>query len=189
MLVPMRMAFEAIARDRRGRRGLKTRHRTRGVIRAGLPALYPHTPDMDCRAQIPGTTNPPFSGAVPAYASRRFERRDHDAPKARRRQEPPAGAVLTRVSRQASGLHVCLTESHGSERCMMKPTETEVLARAKAAAAQDGLTWEFDFTATGEQRGSLRGQHFLSEDRRQQYLARAREELRKEAGGECPPPI
>jgi hypothetical protein len=66
---------------------------------------------------------------------------------------------------------------------MAGPNEAAVLKRAKACAAQDGFTWEFNFTSASEVRAPLRGQHFLSEDRRQEYLERARGELRKEAGG------
>jgi hypothetical protein len=61
---------------------------------------------------------------------------------------------------------------------MVEPNEGAVLKRAKAAAEQDGLTWEY----RGARGIPLRGQHFLSENRRQEYLERARAELRKEAG-------
>jgi hypothetical protein len=60
--------------------------------------------------------------------------------------------------------------------------EAAVLRRGKALAAQDGFTWELDFALPSAQRPSLRGQHFLSEDRRHEYLERAREDLRKKAG-------
>jgi hypothetical protein len=60
---PYALAFEAIAHERRGRRGLKTRHRSRGVIRAGFSALFPLTP----------------SRGLP-MRSRRFER--HPQPRA-----------------------------------------------------------------------------------------------------------
>jgi hypothetical protein len=60
--------------------------------------------------------------------------------------------------------------------------EIAVLAHAKALAAQDGFTWEFDFSAPSQQRAPLRGQRFLSKGRQEEYLERAREELRKEAG-------
>lgn len=52
-----------------------------------------------------------------------------------------------------------------------------ILRRGKALAAQDGFTWEIDFSAPREGRTSFRGMRFLSEDRRQEYLARARAEL------------
>jgi hypothetical protein len=65
---------------------------------------------------------------------------------------------------------------------MAKLDEAAVLKRGKELAAQDGFTWELDFTVPSAQRTPLRGQHFLSEDRRQEYLERARAELRKEAG-------
>jgi hypothetical protein len=65
---------------------------------------------------------------------------------------------------------------------MAEPDEVEVLKRAKAQAAQDGFTWEFNFGSPSTLRAPLKGQHFLSEDRRQEYLERARAELRKEAG-------
>lgn len=54
-----------------------------------------------------------------------------------------------------------------------------VLERARELATEDGFTWEFDFGATGAQRAPLRGQHFLSKDRQEEYLERARAELRK----------
>jgi hypothetical protein len=57
-----------------------------------------------------------------------------------------------------------------------------VLTRAKAMAAQDGFTWELDFSRPSQERAPLRGQHFLSEDRRQEYVRRAREQLEREAG-------
>jgi hypothetical protein len=61
---------------------------------------------------------------------------------------------------------------------MVELDEAEVLRLAKALAAQDGFTWEFDLAGPA----GPRGQHFLSEDRRQEYLARARDEMRKESG-------
>jgi hypothetical protein len=65
---------------------------------------------------------------------------------------------------------------------MAELDEAAVLSRGKALAAEDGFTWELDFTVPGAQRAPLRRQRFLSEDRRQEYLERARAELRKEAG-------
>jgi hypothetical protein len=65
---------------------------------------------------------------------------------------------------------------------MAEPNEAAVLKRAKAAAEQDGFTWEFNFGSPGATGIPLRGQHFLSEERRRQYLDRARTELRKEGG-------
>ena len=65
---------------------------------------------------------------------------------------------------------------------MAELDESAVLNRGKTLAAEDGFTWELDFTVPSAQRTSLRGQHFLSEDRRQEYLERARAELGKEAG-------
>jgi hypothetical protein len=59
---------------------------------------------------------------------------------------------------------------------MTELNETTVLSRGKALAAEDGFTWELDFGAP------LRRRHFLSEDRRQEYLELARAELRKEMG-------
>jgi hypothetical protein len=61
---------------------------------------------------------------------------------------------------------------------MAEPDEATVLERAKARAAQDGFTWELDLFSPSAIRAPLRGQHFLSEDRRQEYLERARAELR-----------
>jgi len=63
---------------------------------------------------------------------------------------------------------------------MAEPDEATVLERAKARAKEDGFVWEFDFGVPGALRTPLRGQHFLSEDRRQEYLERARDDLRKE---------
>ena len=65
---------------------------------------------------------------------------------------------------------------------MAEPNEAAVLKRAKAVAEQDGFTWEFNFGDPGARRTPLKGQHFLSEERRQEYLERARVELRKEVG-------
>jgi hypothetical protein len=64
---------------------------------------------------------------------------------------------------------------------MAEPDQTAVLKRAKALAEQDGFTWEFSFGSPGAQGVPLRGQHFLSEERRRQYTERARVELSKEA--------
>ena len=64
---------------------------------------------------------------------------------------------------------------------MAEPDEAAVLKRAKAAAEQDGFTWEFNFGTTGASGTPLKDQRFLSEDRRGEYLGRARVELRKEA--------
>jgi hypothetical protein len=60
---------------------------------------------------------------------------------------------------------------------MVELDEAEVLRLAKALATQDGFTWEFDFVGSA----GPRGQRFLSEDRRQEYLARARDEMRKDS--------
>ena len=64
---------------------------------------------------------------------------------------------------------------------MAEPDEAAVLERAKALATKDGFTWELDFGVPGAPGTPLRGQHFISEDRRQEYLERARAELRKES--------
>ena len=53
-----------------------------------------------------------------------------------------------------------------------------VLERAKALANEDGFAWELDFGTPGTR---VRGQHFLSKERQQEYLERGRLELRKEA--------
>jgi len=52
------LAFEGHANERRWRRGLETRCRARGVIRADHSALFPRTPDM---------SNRPFRGGA-AYS-------------------------------------------------------------------------------------------------------------------------
>ena len=56
----------------------------------------------------------------------------------------------------------------------MADEESAILARAKALAAEDGFTWEFNFGAPAAQRAKLRHQHFLSKDRQQDYLERAK---------------
>jgi hypothetical protein len=56
----------------------------------------------------------------------------------------------------------------------MADKEAAILARAKALAAEDGFTWEFDFGAPVAPRAKLRHQHFLSKDRQQDYLERAK---------------
>jgi hypothetical protein len=61
--------------------------------------------------------------------------------------------------------------------------EAAVLSHGKALAARDGFTWEINFGAPREGATSFRGLHFLSEDRRQEYLVRARAELREEGDG------
>jgi hypothetical protein len=48
-----------------------------------------------------------------------------------------------------------------------------------AIAAKEVFTWQLDLDAHDARR---RGKHFLSEDRRPEYLARARAEFRNEAG-------
>lgn len=56
----------------------------------------------------------------------------------------------------------------------MADEETSILARAKALAAEDGFTWEFIFSTPAAPRAKLRHQHFLSKDRQQEYLERAK---------------
>ena len=56
----------------------------------------------------------------------------------------------------------------------MADDEPAILARAKALAAKDGFTWELTFSASAEPRAKLRHQHFLSKDRQQDYLERAK---------------
>ena len=55
--------------------------------------------------------------------------------------------------------------------------EAAVLSHGKALAAQDGFTWDIDFSVLRGERTPFRGLRFLSEARRQEYLARARAEL------------
>jgi hypothetical protein len=64
---------------------------------------------------------------------------------------------------------------------MAEHDNAAVLERAMALANDDGFTWELDFGAPGLPRAKLRGQHFLSNDRQEEYLERARVDLRKEA--------
>jgi hypothetical protein len=63
---------------------------------------------------------------------------------------------------------------------MAEPNDAVVLRRAKAAAEQDGFTWEFG--VPGAFGAPLRRQHFLSKERQQEYLERARADLRNEVG-------
>jgi hypothetical protein len=63
---------------------------------------------------------------------------------------------------------------------MAEHDNAAVLERAKVLADDDGFTWELNFGAVGAQGAKLRGQHFLSKDRQEGYLERARLELRKE---------
>jgi hypothetical protein len=65
---------------------------------------------------------------------------------------------------------------------MVEPNEGAVLKRAKALAERDGFTWELDFGVPGAFGAPLRRQHFLSREGQQEYLERARANLRKEAG-------
>jgi hypothetical protein len=62
---------------------------------------------------------------------------------------------------------------------MIKIDDAALLLRAQAIAAEEGFTWQLDFDAHGAR---IRGLRFLSEDRRREYLVRAREEFRKKAG-------
>lgn len=64
---------------------------------------------------------------------------------------------------------------------MAQADEMTVLERAKALAKEEGFTWELDFGATNVPRAKLRHQHFLSKDRQQEYIERARTELREKA--------
>ena len=56
----------------------------------------------------------------------------------------------------------------------MADEEAVILERAKALAAEDGFTWELDFSAPAAPRAKLRHQRFLSKDRQQDYLERAK---------------
>jgi hypothetical protein len=60
---------------------------------------------------------------------------------------------------------------------MAQADDAVVLARAKALANEDGFEWELDFGAPGVPRAKVRGQHFLSKDRQQEYLELARAEF------------
>ena len=64
---------------------------------------------------------------------------------------------------------------------MAQPDNAAVLDRATGLANEDGFTWELDFGAPSVPRTKLRHQHFLSKDRQQEYLERARTDLREEA--------
>lgn len=52
--------------------------------------------------------------------------------------------------------------------------DAAILTRAKALATADGFTWEFDFDAPPAPHAKLRHRHFLSKDRQQDYLERAK---------------
>jgi hypothetical protein len=54
----------------------------------------------------------------------------------------------------------------------MADEQAAILARAKALAAEDGFTWEYGVPAAP--RAKLRHQRFLSRDRQQDYLERAK---------------
>ena len=56
----------------------------------------------------------------------------------------------------------------------MADDEAAILTRAKALAAADGFTWELNFGAPAATRAKLKHQHFLSKDRQQEYLERAK---------------
>ena len=60
---------------------------------------------------------------------------------------------------------------------MAQIDEAAVLSHGKALAAQDGFTWDIDFSGTREGHAPFRGLRFLSKERRQEYLERARAEL------------
>ena len=65
---------------------------------------------------------------------------------------------------------------------MAQSDKAAVLERAKALAKEDGFTWgKLDFELPGALRTPLGGQRFLNKERQQEYLGRARVELRKEA--------
>ena len=56
----------------------------------------------------------------------------------------------------------------------MADENAAILARAKALAAEDGFTWELNFGAPAAPSVKLRHQHFLSKDRQQDYMERAK---------------
>ena len=70
----------------------------------------------------------------------------------------------------------------------MAEEEAAILARAKALAAEDGFTWELDFGSSATPRAKLRHQRFLSKDRQQEYLERAKvaQRLGKKIGNTHP---
>ena len=92
------------------------------------------------------------------------------------RRDLPGGGC-----RAAHSVPICLPGSGGAK-TLAEHDEAAVLSHGKALAAQDGFTWELDHTEHFAGRGSHRGKHFLSEDRRQEYLELARAELFKETG-------
>jgi len=61
---------------------------------------------------------------------------------------------------------------------MPEPDETAVEKQAIELAEKDGFAWQLDFKPVIP-RAPIRPQRFLSDDRRQEYLARARAPLRK----------
>jgi hypothetical protein len=83
------------------------------------------------------------------------------------------------VADEATGAALTAWTTKG-RKSMGEHDNAAVLKRAKAIANDDGFAWELDFGEPGLPRAKVRGQHFLSKDRQEEYLERARLELRKE---------
>ena len=64
---------------------------------------------------------------------------------------------------------------------MTEPNEAEVEKHARMLAEQDGYAWELEFKPVVRY-APIRPKGFLSDDRRQEYRARARAALRATLG-------
>ena len=62
---------------------------------------------------------------------------------------------------------------------MPEPDDAAVEKRARALAEQDGYAWELTYKPVVPG-APIKPQHFLNEDRRQEYMAQARASLRRE---------
>src|SRR5919107_1540699 len=86
------------------------------------------------------------------------------------------GRILARVPAPSP-----YAQHKAKEQNMAHIDEAAVLSHGKALSAQDGFTWDIDFSVPSEARTRFRGLRFLGEARRQEYLARARAELLQES--------
>jgi hypothetical protein len=71
-----------------------------------------------------------------------------------------------------------LTGKQGTER-MAEITDAAVEKRAKALSERDGFAWQLEYQPVNPG-AKIKGQVLVSEEQREQYLAQARGELRKE---------
>ena len=63
---------------------------------------------------------------------------------------------------------------------MSEVNEVAILKRAKELCEQDGFASELNFVTPSARYAPIKPQPYLSDERRQQYIACARAELRKE---------